>query len=245
MSDGASAKAAAAAAAASEMPEAAGAAAPMAKASPKKRGRTRNADRPRIDIDDEIEAANKLSAIMKKLSHAAKMAERSSVRSKARLVKKCGKLSAQDMERLAILKRCGLLPEEAKDETASNSAGSSAGSSSAGPASSPEPKKSMNTVMLQKLAGAVGKTGSDSVMECLQTVAAILETEEGKGEKTPPQKKKKGGSAPTRDNKTDDCCAAAAAGAESAVLPEKKMPEPAETELEVEDEAEESEQEDA
>ena len=37
-----------------------------AKALPKSRGRHRNEDRPRIDIDDEIESANELSTLMKK-----------------------------------------------------------------------------------------------------------------------------------------------------------------------------------
>lgn len=48
---------------------------------------------------------NKLSAIVKKLSRAAKIAAGSSVKTKARLVKKCGKLSAQDMEQLDVLKK--------------------------------------------------------------------------------------------------------------------------------------------
>jgi hypothetical protein len=69
-------------------------------------------DRPRIDIDDEIESANELSVLMKKISHAAKISQRNSVRSKARLVKKCANMSVQDLERLAVLKRCGLLVSE-------------------------------------------------------------------------------------------------------------------------------------
>lgn len=173
----------------------AAAAAPKAKAaaaqpSPKRRGRTRNADRPRIDIDDEIEAANKLAAMMKKLAHAAKMAERNSQRTKARLVKKCGKLSAQDMERLAILKRCGLMgAEEEKDDSAACAASSSSSKSSASASSSAENKKAKSMVVLQKLASAVSKHGSEDALDLVQQFADLMDKDEA--EASPVKKKRR------------------------------------------------------
>ncbi len=96
-----------------------------------------------------------------------------------------------DVTPLAILKRRKVLATESKDEATCSLATEST-SSSAGAASSPESKKFMKMVTLQKLASAVGKTGSDSVMEDMQTVAAVSEANESKGEKTSPKKKKRG-----------------------------------------------------
>ena len=69
------------------------------------RPRGRGSNRPRIDIDDHIAEANRLSSVMNKLAHAAKMAEKNGQRVKQRLMKKAGKLSPEDLERIAVLKR--------------------------------------------------------------------------------------------------------------------------------------------
>ena len=64
--------------------------------------------KPRIDIDDQIAEANRLAQVMKKLTQAAKTMQKNGCRVKQRLVKKAGKLSASDLERITVLKRCGL-----------------------------------------------------------------------------------------------------------------------------------------
>ena len=85
-----------------------------------RRGRKRKDDRPRIDIDDQIQEAFRL--LMKKLAHAAQMVSRNGQRVKARLINKAAKLSVQDLARVGILKRCGLMDgEEQGPSTASSS----------------------------------------------------------------------------------------------------------------------------
>jgi len=64
--------------------------------------------RPRIDIDDQIEEANRVALMMRKLATAAKSMQKNGKMVKQRLMKKAGKLSAADLERIAVLKRCGL-----------------------------------------------------------------------------------------------------------------------------------------
>jgi hypothetical protein len=70
--------------------------------------------RARIDIDDEIEEANKISDMLRKVAKKAKTMTRSSKKAKQRLVVKASKLRAEDLERIAVLKRCGLF---ASDDT--------------------------------------------------------------------------------------------------------------------------------
>jgi len=94
-----------------------------ADSAPKRGGRPRKGTRPKIDIDDEIQEANRLAEVTRKMMQAAKSAQRNSRRSKQRLVRKAGKLSAADLERIATLKRCGLfvpqVPEGPQAETTS------------------------------------------------------------------------------------------------------------------------------
>jgi hypothetical protein len=68
--------------------------------------------RARIDIDDEIEEANKISDMLKRGAKKAKTMSRSSKKAKQRLVVKASKLRAEDLERIAVLKRCGLFVSE-------------------------------------------------------------------------------------------------------------------------------------
>ena len=83
-----------------------------AKASPK----SKRAARPKIDLDDEIRRANELAAVSRKMLAAARNTSRNNKRAKQRLIKKAGKLSPEDLERIAVLKRCGLFVDEADDE---------------------------------------------------------------------------------------------------------------------------------
>ena len=82
-----------------------------AKASPK----SKRAARPKIDLDDEIRRANELAVASRKMLAAAKNTSRNNKKAKQRLIKKAGKLSPEDLERIAVLKRCGLFVDEADD----------------------------------------------------------------------------------------------------------------------------------
>jgi hypothetical protein len=64
--------------------------------------------RARIDIDDEIQEAAQISDMLKKVQKRAKSMQKSSKKAKQRLVSKASKLRAEDLERIAVLKRCGL-----------------------------------------------------------------------------------------------------------------------------------------
>ena len=124
--------------------------------------------------DDDIESANDLSIMMKKISHAAKMSQRNSVRCKARLVKKCAKMSVQDLERLAVLKRCGLLvAEEPVHEPMTSTA-----SSSSAAVASPQRKRKSSVEMLKKLADVVSKSGRGDVLSCVTDLQELLKQEE-------------------------------------------------------------------
>jgi hypothetical protein len=68
--------------------------------------------RARIDIDDEIEEAFAISDMLKKVQKRAKSMQKSSKKAKQRLVMKASKLRAEDLERIAVLKRCGLFATE-------------------------------------------------------------------------------------------------------------------------------------
>ena len=82
------------------------------KAKAKGRGRP---VRPRIDLDEH---ANKLAEVSKKMLVAAKSAQKAQKKQKQRLIRKAGKLSAEDLERMAVLKRCGLYAEDGEDLSA-------------------------------------------------------------------------------------------------------------------------------
>ena len=64
--------------------------------------------KPQIDIDYEIQEANRLAELFKKMQKASKVAARNSGRQRQRLVRKAQKLSEQDLMRLAVIKRCGM-----------------------------------------------------------------------------------------------------------------------------------------
>ena len=81
----------------------AAAAQPAAKTSPTSRPK-----RPRIDLDDSIAQARAAMHKAKKDVAEARRLARNERRKKQRLVKKAGSLSADDLERIAVLKRCGL-----------------------------------------------------------------------------------------------------------------------------------------
>ena len=99
--------------AADEQPAATAAAEPAAgQASPKSKKKAR----PQIDLDDEIRRANDLASMSRKMLQAAKNVSRNNRKAKQRLIKEAGKLSPEDLERIAVLKRCGLYQEDADEE---------------------------------------------------------------------------------------------------------------------------------
>ena len=87
------------------------AASPKAKAKARVRGKA--IARPKLDLDKEIQEANLLATMSRKLMTAARSIERNNKKSKSRLIRKAGKLSPEDLERLAVLKRCGLYADDA------------------------------------------------------------------------------------------------------------------------------------
>jgi len=137
-----------------------------------RRGRKRTTDRPRIDIDDEIERANELATIMKKLSHAAKMEQRNATRCKARLLKKCGKVSAVDLERLAVLKRCGLMQQDPVITSSTASASAGPASSSGGAAVQTGP--SVGGPAMKRIAEAMKKGKPKHVLKSMELVHAYM-----------------------------------------------------------------------
>ena len=69
----------------------------------------KRAKRPRIDIDAQIAEANRLAALLKKVQQSARAIKKSGQRTKKRLLAKAGRLSGDDLERVAVIKRCGLI----------------------------------------------------------------------------------------------------------------------------------------
>ena len=76
-----------------------------AAASPEKRKRP---SRPRIDIDAKITDLSVDIAKAQKLLKETKTLQRNERRKKQRLIKKAAGLSSNDLERIAVIKRCGL-----------------------------------------------------------------------------------------------------------------------------------------
>ena len=64
----------------------------------------------RIDIDARIDEANRLADMLKKVQGCARNMKKTSQRSKKRIVAKASRLSQADLERIAMLKRCGMVP---------------------------------------------------------------------------------------------------------------------------------------
>ena len=94
----------------------------MAKAKAKATvGRPRGGKKPEIDIDIQIQEANKLAELFKKMQKASKVAARNSTRQRQHLVRKARKLSEQDLMRLAVIKRCGMFVPDTADVAASAS----------------------------------------------------------------------------------------------------------------------------
>ena len=121
-------------------------------ASAKAKGKARaRAVRPRIDLDDQIANANKLAEASKKILSAAKSAQKAQKRQKQRLIRKAGRLSAQDLERMAVLKRCGLYADEGEDAEAAAEAAAASALPDETPVAGPVEKKTKLAEKLSKI----------------------------------------------------------------------------------------------
>ena len=132
-------------------PVAAGTTAGAAEAPAENSQKKNRTKRPRIDLDDSISKAKQaMKAAQKSVAEARKVG-RNERRKKQRLLKKAIGLSADDLERIAVLKRCGLDPTGAKGSATaqdtvmpptSGSASSSRPDSRAAACSEPSPQRS-------------------------------------------------------------------------------------------------------
>ena len=91
--------------------------------------RTRKTRRvkPVIDLDDHIRKAQEAIKIARKQVQQARVQAKLEKRKKQRLVRKASTLNVEDLERIAVLKRCGLISAETS-EAGSSTAPSSAAS---------------------------------------------------------------------------------------------------------------------
>ena len=108
-------------------------------------GNRKQEKKPGIDYDAKIQEAAASIKEMSKAMAAAKSAQKNERRKKQRLLRKAACLSPEDLERIAVLKRCGLwtgeepkLPSPKADcmsaaKEASKDVGASASSASGGP----------------------------------------------------------------------------------------------------------------
>lgn len=79
---------------------------PLAEPAPARK--RRKAALPRIDLDTAIAEARDAMKQAAKMLQDAKSTARNERRKKARLLKKAASLNSEDLERIAVLKRCGL-----------------------------------------------------------------------------------------------------------------------------------------
>ena len=129
-------------AAASSQPNQQGSAVPVSQpGSPQ--AKKKRAKRPAIDLDAAIrDAAAAMKAAQKKVQEA-KTQAKNERRKKQRLLKKAATLNAEDLERIAVLKRCGWtksddLPDLAMPSSTAAATGGAASRLSASAAASPD-----------------------------------------------------------------------------------------------------------
>ena len=117
----------------------AGAVAPAAAGGAASQQRAKRARKAPIDIDEHIAAARKAMHEAQKQVSAARSQARNEKRKKQRLMKKAATLTSEDLERIAVWKRCGLDPTTGRPNALAASASSMPASASASstPESSP------------------------------------------------------------------------------------------------------------
>ena len=117
-------------------------------------GRARGGKKPQIDIDVEIQEANRLAELFKKMQKASKVASRNATRQRQRLVRKAQKLSEQDLMRLAVIKRCGMFMPDAPDVAAASASGADGGPPQAKKSKAQEQLSSRFKTLVSGVAGA-------------------------------------------------------------------------------------------
>ena len=129
-------------------------------ASAQARPTRRRAVRPPIDLDASIAAAKAAARAASKALAKARAENRAERKKKARLVRKAGQLSAQDLERIAVLKRTGWWDPSTSDAAAPAVNGdvslASGASSNAGATSSGQSAPSVATGAANAGLGATG-----------------------------------------------------------------------------------------
>ena len=83
-------------------------------------------DKPEIDLDDHIRKAQMTIKIARTQVREARLLAEHARRKKQRLVRKASTLNVEDLERMAVLKRCGLHSEQSRDAAAATAASSAA-----------------------------------------------------------------------------------------------------------------------
>ena len=103
---------------------------PKAKAAAQRKPRGRLLNRPTIDLDGTIEAAKQAARDAAKALTLARSEARANRKRRARLLNKAATLSAEDLERIAVLKRTGRYADGKADEQL-NEAGAAAADANA------------------------------------------------------------------------------------------------------------------
>ena len=98
--------------------------------------------KPLIDLDEHIRDAQQAMKAARKQVLQARAQAKLEKRKKQRLMRKASALNVDDLERIAVLKRCALMPETTSaDSKAAASSCSGSGPSAAAPARNQENKK--------------------------------------------------------------------------------------------------------
>jgi len=87
--------------------------------------------RPMIDLDDHIRKAQDAIKQARKQVQTARMQAKLEKRKKTRLMRKASSLNIEDLERIAVLKRCGLIQAAAAPHSEECAAGAPAASTTA------------------------------------------------------------------------------------------------------------------
>ena len=98
--------------------------------------------KPMIDLDEHIRAAQQAMKAARKQVLQARAAAKLEKRKKQRLMRKASALNVDDLERIAVLKRCALLTQTPTPGNEANASSSCGSASSAGASTRPEDLRS-------------------------------------------------------------------------------------------------------
>jgi hypothetical protein len=150
----------------------------------------------RVDIDDDMDETNKVRGLLRRIPKTPVQSKRTSKKMKQLIVRRANKLQAEDLECMAVLKRCGLyISAEEMAPTTSDPAGMPASSVVA---SSSEVQEQMNAIWT-KTAGRCGllkwMVFSDTNQEAItQFPACMVDGAQGHRPLKPPRATRLAGS---------------------------------------------------